>query len=221
MTSYLSSFFEEYKNIEKIDQDCPVCYETLMNIDILEPCNHKVHLLCVEKHMKQTLDQPICPLCRVIVTNIDQEEEEEEDIEYENEDEHGLDSNLFYILDNLPDMFSNIADLHSVHFHLHNTCYNDVSQLSWRGYSFIECLLAICMTYNQIPECLSLEDVLYEEMRHYTDNIEDDIQDIEEYCKYAKILIDYSKNIYERTEFPAKIGKPFFKFCLWMSDIAA
>ena len=192
-----------------------------MNIDILEPCNHKVHILCVEKHMKQTLDQPICPLCRVIVTNVDYQEEETEyendedqEEEEEEEDVHGEGSNLFYILDNLPHIFSINGDLHSIHFHLNNSCYNDVSQLTWNGYTFIECLLAICMTFNNIPECLFLDDVLSEEIITYADNME-------EYCKYAKILIDYSKNINVENEFPAKIGKPFFKFCLWMSDIAA
>ena len=48
--SFLYYFFNEYQDVQLIDQECPVCYEQIYNIDVLQPCNHLVHIECVEKH---------------------------------------------------------------------------------------------------------------------------------------------------------------------------
>lgn len=44
--------------MSKVEEDCPVCYEKLKNVEPLS-CGHIVHLSCVKKHFK-----PECPLCR-------------------------------------------------------------------------------------------------------------------------------------------------------------
>ena len=58
-------------NINKIDfsnnyLECPICLETINNIDptlILECCNNKVHLLCLEVWYSNHAKQPTCILC--------------------------------------------------------------------------------------------------------------------------------------------------------------
>ena len=207
----LSSFFNEYQDVQLTKQDCPVCYERMYNIDIVEPCNHAVHLSCLEKHMKQTEQIPKCPLCRCQVTNIEFNivEQEEELIEEENFCDI---ENTFMVLNILPDpfeKFSRIYELHSVHLHLNNPDYEN---LYWKDYSFIDCVLALCMAnFNQLDECQHFESSLQHKMEQCG------IDTIEEYCKYARILIEYAKNPDISLVFEAKMSEPFYSFCEFLS----
>jgi Ring finger domain len=44
------------------DDECIVCYETLCDQDILEPCRHHVHRHCFLK-----TESNLCPVCRQVV----------------------------------------------------------------------------------------------------------------------------------------------------------
>ena len=76
----MNSFYNNFENIFETEEDCPVCYTRLYNIDILEPCQHKVHLWCIEQHCQvQQLEIPVCPLCRVRCTNINRNNQVEDE----------------------------------------------------------------------------------------------------------------------------------------------
>jgi hypothetical protein len=63
--SILESFFCEYSNVIELDEQCPICFDPLYNIDILETCKHRVHLSCIEKFATcNSLSHAECPLCR-------------------------------------------------------------------------------------------------------------------------------------------------------------
>lgn len=63
--SVLESFFCEYLNVIQLDEQCPICFEFLYNVDILETCKHKVHLSCIEKFAAcNSMSKAQCPLCR-------------------------------------------------------------------------------------------------------------------------------------------------------------
>jgi len=45
-----------------LDQECPICYYSITNDEILEPCGHQIHSSCFLMSKSE-----LCPICRQIV----------------------------------------------------------------------------------------------------------------------------------------------------------
>lgn len=50
------------EEIGLLEEECAICYETMCEGDLLEPCGHHIHKTCFLKTRSN-----LCPICRQIV----------------------------------------------------------------------------------------------------------------------------------------------------------
>jgi hypothetical protein len=50
------------EEIGLLDEECAICYETMCEYDLLEPCGHRIHTRCF---LMTRSNQ--CPICRQVV----------------------------------------------------------------------------------------------------------------------------------------------------------
>ena len=49
--------------IQKLDQECSICFQPIENNVFLTACGHMFHCLCIEKH-QESQENASCPICR-------------------------------------------------------------------------------------------------------------------------------------------------------------
>lgn len=57
-------YVENEEHISLLEEECAICYETMCNHDVLEPCGHHIHKTCFLMTRSD-----LCPMCRQVVKN--------------------------------------------------------------------------------------------------------------------------------------------------------